>query len=115
MTSLSKFVKIRQRFIDNKSFLLQIKEANSKDRRKLLKNSNGKQLAIIKDLVKNVVEKNVPISKETLKKLEKSGKVKFLLRKFKKTSDVYKDKKKLRSAIIQLNDILPLFILSLIK
>ena len=116
VSKTSKFVKLRQKLIDHKTFLLQLKNTESKKEKiLLLKKTKGKQLSVLKDLVKNIVDKNIPISRETLKKLEHIGKIKYLLQKFKKNSDVYKNRKKLKTALIHLNDILPLFIESILK
>ena len=94
--ALAPFWTLRKRLIKHKSFLVQIAEAKSNEERiTILKQAEDNQLRALKALIKGIVEKKITISRHIFNQLEESGKIPYLLRQFKKTSDIYQDQKRL--------------------
>ena len=109
-------LRLRNRLIKHKSFLVQIEQAKSNEERiTLIKKAQDKQLRVLKALIGGITKKKIDISREIFNQLEASGKIPYLLRQFKKTSDIYQDQKRLKSVLIKLSTVLPILIRAILK
>ena len=113
---VARFWSLHKRLVKHKSFLVQIEKSGwATARKNLIRKASSSEIFTLKDLIKSVVEKNISISSEVYKLLESSGKIPYLLRQFKKNTRQLKNQNILRSVLLRLVDILPLFIRSILK
>ena len=105
-TAISEAFKLRQSLIDNKHFLEQIEKSKTKKRvEKLLQSASGSELAILKDLIKNIAAKNIHINKSILTSKKKFDSVITLIASFQSTSRIHKSQPALKKFLLKFSNI----------
>ena len=117
LTGVSKYFALRQRFIDNKKFLVLLAKAKTeKAREKQLKAATERELFVLKDLILNIAWKNIEIAKDIFHLLERKKKVKELT---KLISIINRSPqvsgKKLRILLLKFSSIIPYILKSILK
>ena len=116
---LKHYFELRQRLIDNKDFLVQIASAKTeKSRARLLQSAASEQLNLLRDLLKNIPERNIDIDKTIYYQLESKKRVEDLnkvLKKFIKHPEIYRKDKNLRQFLKSSSKLLPYIIKTILK
>ena len=116
---LKHYFELRQRLIDNKDFLVQIASAKTeKSRARLLQSAASEQLNLLRDLLKNIAERNIDIDKTIYYQLESKKRVEDLnkvLKKFIKHPEIYRKDKNLRQFLKSSSKLLPYIIKTILK
>ena len=108
---ISEAFNLKKRLVDNKQFLVDIeKSKTSKRREKLLIKANNIQLHVIRDLIKAIAAKDIEINKSILKKNKHIKQVVELIKKFHRTTSIYKSDASLRRFLIKYTHVLPLIV-----
>ena len=95
-------IKFRQDLTENKNFLLQVEKSKTERKtEKLIRSASKSELCILKDLIKNMSDKNIQISKNLLDTKKKYGSVVSLITSFKRTSSIHKSQASLRRFLIK--------------
>ena len=77
---LKPFFELRQRLTDNKQFLVQVASAKSEAaRRRLILQAKSDHLDILRDLIKNIADRNIEIEKALYYELENKKKTQDLV------------------------------------
>ena len=107
-TVISETFKFKQRLIDNKPFLVNIERSKTKKKiEKLLKSATISELDILRDLIKNIAAKNIPINKSIINSKKKFDNIVSLISSFERTSSIHSSKVSLRRFLLKLSNILP--------
>ena len=116
---LKQYFEFKERLIENKDFLLQIASAKSaKSRCKLISQARGLSLNVLRDLFKNIADRNIEIEKSIFLHLERKKSVQDLvqiLKKFQKHPTIYRSENKLRQFLVKYNNLLPYIIKTILK
>ena len=116
---LKHYFELRQRLIDNKDFVVQIASAKTeKSRARLLQSAASEQLNLLRDLLKNIAERNIDIDKTIYYQLESKKRVEDLnkvLKKFIKHPEIYRKDKNLRQFLKSSSKLLPYIIKTILK
>ena len=116
---LKHYFELRQRLIDNKYFLVKIASAKTeKSRARLLQSAASEQLNLLRDLLKNIAERNIDIDKTIYYQLESKKRVEDLnkvLKKFIKHPEIYRKDKNLRQFLKSSSKLLPYIIKTILK
>ena len=116
---LKHYFELRRRLIDNKDFLVQIASAKTeKSRARLLQSAASEQLNLLRDLLKNIPERNIDIDKTIYYQLESKKRVEDLnkvLKKFIKHPEIYRKDKNLRQFLKSSSKLLPYIIKTILK
>ena len=116
---LKHYFELRQRLNDNKDFLVQIASAKTeKSRPRLLQSAASEQLNLLRDLLKNIPERNIDIDKTIYYRLESKKRVEDLnkvLKKFIKHPEIYRKDKNLRQFLKSSSKLLPYIIKTILK
>ena len=116
---LSHYFELKQRLLDNKAFLVQLASAKSeKSCQKLIQKASSVHLQILRDLIKNIADRNIEIEKSIFYQLENKKLVLVLvkvLKKFQKQPDIYRRKNQLRQFLLGTSKLLPYLIKTILK
>ena len=116
---LSHYFELKQRLLDNKAFLVQLASAKSeKSCQKLIQKASSVHLQILRDLIKNIANRNIEIEKSIFYQLENKKLVLVLvkvLKKFQKQPDIYHRKNQLRQFLLDTSKLLPYLIKTILK
>ena len=114
--STAYFFKLKTQLLQNKNFLVQIEKSKSKKRiEKLLKTASSSELDILRDLSKNIADKNIQISKTNLNTKKKFENIVKLIASFQRTSTINKSQASLRRFLLKFSNILPVVAKTVLK
>ena len=115
-TVISEAFKFKQRLLDNISFLVNIEKSKTKKKiEKLLKSATISELDILRDLIKNIAAKNIPINKSIINSKKKFDNIVSLISSFERTSSIHSSKVSLRRFLQKFSNILPVIAKSVLK
>ena len=113
---ISESFKLRQRLLDNKPFLVEIGKAKRKKTlEKLIKQANSSELDILRDLLKNISEKNIEISKSVLNTKKKFDNVVSLIASYQRTPSIHKSQSSLQRFLLKFIHVLPVIAKTVLK
>ena len=116
---LKTYFELKQRFIDNKQFLVQVARAKSETaRRRIVQQAKNHQLEILRALIKNIADRNIEIEKSLYHQLEnkkKTQEVVKILKKFQKQPSIYSDSRHLRQFLLNSISVLPYLVKTILK
>ena len=116
---LKTYFDLKQCFIDNKQFLVQVARAKSETaRRRIVQQAKNHQLEILRALIKNIADRNFEIEKSLYYQLEnkkKTQEVVKILKKFQKQPSIYSDSRHLRQFLLNSNSVLPYLVKTILK
>ena len=109
-------IKFRQDLTENKNFLLMIEKSKTERKtEKVIKSASKSELCILKDLIQNISDKNIQISKNLLDTKKKYGSVVSLIASFKRTSSIHKSQASLRRFLIKFARTLPIIVKTVLQ
>ena len=113
---ISEAFKLRQRLLDNKPFLVEIEKAKRKKKiEKLIKQASSSELDILRDLLKNISDKNIEISKSVLNTKKKIDNVVSVIARYQRTPSIHKSQSSLRRFLLKFSPVLPVIAKTVLK